>query len=618
MVKGVKKPEKSNTVAISEQEFELFRALKKTFADRLDNVPPEMVNISRQEYAGLLNTQEKCAEVEKQLHWILEKLALQRHEQFGASSEKSAYDFGQLNLFNEVEYFADEAAEEPSTTAVKEYTRKTRLTTDKLPDSLPEEIVHYTLPPEKRFCLDCGTPLHVIGSEEIRVEVKIVPAKVSLVRYIQDSFGYRTAELEGDHPAVVKAPVDDKPVIKGSFASPEALSHVMCQKMVMGSPLYRLEQEFYRMGIPLSRQTMSNWFIRGAMDWLEPIYNRLHEKLLMHTVLHLDETVFQVLHEPGKTPQSNSYLWIYRTGRDAEHPIVLSDYQPSRAAENAKKFLGAFKGYVHCDGYDGYHDLSADITPVGCMSHCRRRFDKALKILKPKEREGSHSLRGKQFCDELFKIEYELDEEKATPDERYKVRQEKAAPILKEFHEWLLSLGELGQSMFCKAAQYALNQWEYLNNYLLDGRLEISNNRCERTVKTFVIDRKNFLFANTVSGAKASAIVFSIVQTAIENGLDPYKYLVHVFRNAPKLKITGNMDDPENRKNIESLLPETMPDDIKAPLKKSTRVARKRKNNTLRRLPQELGSRPALLFFPFFLTALTLTFPVYLLLQKSP
>jgi transposase len=576
MGKDAKKPEKNDTVAISEQEYELFRALKKNFEDRLDSATQEKVMIDRPEYERLLDLQARCSELEKLNKWFMEQIAAHRHTMFGASSEKSVYDFGQLNLFNEAEYFSD-TANEPAASVVKEHVRgKTRLTTDKLPENLPVEFVHHELPPEQCICPVCSGHMREIGTETVRDEIQIIPAQIKHVRHVQHNYACCDCENLDGYATIVKAPVPE-PVVKGGFASPEAVAHIMCQKMVMGSPLYRLEQELGRMGIPLSRQTMSNWFIRCAKDWLKPIYDELHERLRLQTVCHCDETTFQVLHEPGKTPQSKSYLWIYRTGSDAAHPIVLAEYQPTRSAENARNFLGNFKGYVHCDGYNGYHRLSESITPVGCWAHCRRGFDQALKVLKPKERVGSNALRGKQFCDDLFAIERALDEAKATPDERYKVRQEKALPVVDDFHKWLLSFGDLGQSAFGKAVQYALNQWEYLKNYLLDGRLEISNNRAERSVKPFVISRKNFLFANTPAGAEASAIVFSIVQTAIENGLDPYKYLVYIFRNAPNLKFNGNMDDPENRKNIVSLLPEAMPNNIKAPLKKQPPRRKKKK-----------------------------------------
>jgi AraC-like DNA-binding protein len=316
----------------------------------------------------------------------------------------------------------------------------------------------------------------------------------------------------------------------------------------MGVPLYRQEKELERHGIKLSRQTMSNWLIKCSEDWLELIYNRLHQKFLEREVLYADETVFQVLHEQGREAKQRSYLWVYRTGNDGKNPIVLADYQPGRGSEHPKRFLRGFRGYLHSDGWEAYHKLT-DMTIVGCWAHARRLYDQALKTISEKSREGTEALRGKRYCDELFAIERKLADLSA--DERYLQRLELAKPILDDYHNWLLSFNEadLGKNLISKAVNYSLKQWKYLVNYLLDGRLEISNNRTERTVKMFVIDRKNFLFANTSRGAKSSAIIFSIVQTALDNGLNPYEYLVNIFRSLPNSSLT------ENPERLDSFLP---------------------------------------------------------------
>ncbi len=276
----------------------------------------------------------------------------------------------------------------------------------------------------------------------------------------------------------------------------------------------------------------------------------MHEMLCCRAVLHADETTLQVLHEPGKTPQSKSYMWLYRTGSDARHPIVLYEYQPSRRKEHPKAFLEGFKGYLHTDGYDGYHSLPDGVIIVGCWAHVRRKFDEALKTLQEKSRGNSNAMRGKRFCDKLFTLERKFSD--LPPDERYKQRQELSKPIVEEFFAWLGALGALPKSPLGVAANYALGQRKYLERYLLDGRLEISNNRAERSIKPFVIDRKNFLFANTPRGAKASAIMFSVIETAKENGLNPFAYLTYIFKNAPNWDIRNNMD------HLSWLLPGTL------------------------------------------------------------
>jgi transposase len=403
------------------------------------------------------------------------------------------------------------------------------------------------MPESEQICPECNDPLHRIGKEVVREELKIIPAKANRVQHVRHTYGCRRCEMEAEVPTIIKAPMP-KPVIKGSFLSPESIAHLMVQKFVMGIPLYRQEKEFARQGIPLSRQTMSNGMIKATEDWLFPIYNHLHRQILERDLALADETEFQVLQEPGRKAQQKSYLWVYRTGNDGLPPIILCDYQSGRGHEHPKKFLSGFKGFLHTDGWDAYHKLP-NITFVGCWAHARRKFDEALKTLPVKDREGTNAHRGKQYCDRLFDIERKLSELSA--EERYRQRLQLSQPVLDEFFAWLSSFYDLGKSAFSRAVKYSLDQWKHLKNYLLDGRLEISNNRTERTIKMFVIDRKNFLFANTPRGAKASSVMFSIIQTALETGLNPFEYLVYIFRTAP------NLDVETNPVCFESLLPQS-------------------------------------------------------------
>jgi len=481
----------------------------------------------------------RVSELETLVKYYEEQFRISKHRQFGASSEKSEYDFTQLSLFNEAELFADANVPEPELVEVeKHYRKQTRLTTDKLPEDLPVEIVEYGLPESEQICPECGGPLHVMG-HETRRELVIIPAQVKIREHVRKIYACRDCEKDECGVPILKSQTDE-PVIKGSFAAPETIAHLMTQKFVMGSPLYRQEKELKQNGIMLSRQTMSNWLIRAAEDWLEPIYDELHEMLCTYDVLHADETTLQVLREPGKTAQSKSYMWLYRTSGDAKHPIILYDYQPDRRAKRPAEFLKDFKGFLHTDGYDGYHSLKEEISVVGCWAHVRRKFDEALKALPERDREGSNVLRGKRYCDRLFGFEREFESLK--PEERYLKRQELSKPLLDEFFAWATALNAIPKTGIGIAVHYALSQRKYLERYILDGRLEISNNRAERSIKPFVIDRKNFLFSNTPRGAKASAVMFSLIETAKENGLNPYEYLVCVFKNAPNLNIRNDID----------------------------------------------------------------------------
>jgi len=506
----------------------------------------ETISVSRAEYEAL-KAQNK--ELAQQVQWLMEQMRLSKQKQFGSSSEKSEYDG--FNLFNEAEATADKRVAEPELNEVQKYHRKKKQSSnDTLLADLPIEIVEHFLPEDEQDCPECGYEMHIMG-KEIRRELKIIPAKAVIVEHIDYVYACRDCERNECGVPIIKAPMD-KPVIKGSFASPEAVAHIMTQKFANGLPLYRQEQDFKRMGINLSRQTMSNWFIRCAEDWLEPIYNVLRELLCMQAVLHADETVLQVLNEPGKSAQSKSYMWLYRSGRDPGLPIVLFEYQPDRKAKRPMEFLKEFKGYLHTDGYAGYHSLPEEIVVVGCWAHARRKFDEALKCLPEKDREGSGSQRCKHYCDKLFAIERQLSD--CTTEECYEKRQELAKPVLDEFLSYLHTAKASTKSGFGRAVHYTIEQWKYLERYQLDGRLDISNNRAERSIKPFVIDRKNFLFANTSRGANASAVVFSIIETAKENGLNPYEYLTYIFKNAPNWDIRNDINA------LQRLLPNSVPD----------------------------------------------------------
>ena len=500
--------------------------------------------VSREEYeqlqADLKASQSKVSELEQQVNALTEALRLAQHKRFGASSEKTVDDGSQQLsfLFNEAEVIADhEAAQDKQETLVAAHKRhkKHEYTLDNLPEGVTTEVVEHRVPQKELECPICGETMQEIGKEVVR-KLKIIPAQVVVVEHRYYAYACRNCD-QNDIETPVTTTEREKSVIRGSFATAEAIAHIMVQKFVMGSPLYRQEQELKHQGIPLSRQTMSNWILRAAADYLTPVYNVLHRELLRREVLHADETTLQVLHEPGKKPQSESYMWLYRTGGlscdgNVERPIVLYEYQPGRGAKHPTAFLEGFRGYLHTDGYAGYHKLPEEITVVGCWAHARRKFDEALKSIAKGHASAKNIRKGLDFCNRLFAIEQKLADLPA--EERYKQRLEQAKPVLDELFRWVESVHYSSKSPWGSAMEYLKNQKAYLLNYLLDGRLEISNNRAERSIKPFVIDRKNFLFANTPGGAQGSAVIFSLIQTAIENGLDPWRYLTWLIDNAAK------------------------------------------------------------------------------------
>lgn len=492
--------------------------------------PTETIEDLRQQVQLL---KQQNAELTAKLRWFEEQFHLARHRQFGASSERTLPE--QSLLFNEAEAEASPMAAEPTLETITYRRRKARGRREALLQELPVETVHHGLSEAEQVCPACGGPLHEM-STEIRRELRILPAQAKIVEHVRHIYGCRHCEREETTTPVIPAPMPAA-VIPGSLASASAVAYVMTQKFVESQPLYRQEQAFQRMGLALSRQTLANWMLLSAGRWLSPLYERMHHHLLQQEILHADETTLQVLHEPGRAAQTQSYLWLYRTGRDGP-PIVLFEYQPTRSGEHPREFLSGFAGYLHVDGYAGYDGLPG-VTLVGCWAHARRKFDEALKAVPPSAR-GSSTLaqQGLEFCNRLFAIEQDLA--KATPAERYAARLKRSKPVLDSFKTWLERLEErtLPKSTFGQAVQYCRNQWVQLEAFLLDGRLEISNNRSERSIKPFVIGRKNWLFANTPRGARASAIIYSLVETAKENGLNPFTYLTHLFERLPNMDIT--------------------------------------------------------------------------------
>jgi hypothetical protein len=278
---------------------------------------------------------------------------------------------------------------------------------------------------------------------------------------------------------------------------------------------------------------MSNWLLKAAELWLNPLWEQIRLEMLKEDVLHADETTLQVLNEPGRKAQSKSYMWIYLTGQAAAQQLVIYDYQETRSAEHPETFLKGYRGFLHTDGYAGYHKLPGEIRVVGCLAHARRKFDEALAGLREEERKDSAAMRGVRYFNALFHIEEQIKD--LSSEERKQKRNELARPILNELHDWVFRLNAAPKSLLGKAAHYTREQWPWLIGYLEDGRLEASNNRAERCAKVFVIGRKNFLFANTPSGARASSVYFSLIETAKANNLDPYQYLLLLLTELPQI-----------------------------------------------------------------------------------
>lgn len=508
------------------------------------------VTISTAEYEDL---KFRAEQAELKLRLLEENIKAAKRKIYGQSSEKRNYE--QLELFfNEIEATSTIEIVEEKETKVAAHTRKAKkvlIDKDNLPKNLPVEVVEHALPEHKRICKECNAVMTECGSYE-KYEVKIIPASFTLVKHVYYTYNCPNCKKKADKESFVKTPLVPQ-VIEGSFASAEAIAYIMIQKYVMHTPIYRLEQQFKASNLALSRQTMSNWILTAQEKWLKPIYERLHERLLQKQILHADETTLQVLKENGKSAKSKSYMWLYRTGKAEVEQIVLYDYKPDRKSCNPEKFLDGFNGFLHVDGYAAYSSIDNTARNVGCLAHARRKLIEAEENTSKDCQEIDSLKEGLEIFASIAAIEQKLAS--LSVEERFNQRQEKIKPLMNALGTWCNTQSSkiIPQSKYGKALTYLKNQWAYLVRFLEDGRLETTNNLAERSIKPFVIGRKNWLFNDTPRGANASAVIFSLVETAKANNIDPYSYLLYIFKQAPTLS-------QENKDWVETFLPDAIPE----------------------------------------------------------
>lgn len=505
----------------------------------------------------ITSLENKNAELAAKVNWFEEHFRLNQHRLYGRSSEQTVNP-EQQTLFNEAEALdaVKPSVPEPTVEEIT-YTRKKKQQghREKMLKDLPVETIEYKLPEEEQVCDACGGALHEMSTETTR-EIKIIPPQVKVAEHVRSVYGCRDCERNGTTTSIITAPMP-KRALPGSIASAATIAHIMVQKFMYGVPLYRQEQNWKQLDVEISRQTMANWLISASSRWLSILFDRMHQLLLKHDIICADETTLQVLHEPGRAADSTSYMWLYRTGRDGP-PIVLYEYQTTRARKHPEKFLKGFKGYLCTDGYQSYDGLSGAIN-VACLAHARRKFDEALKSLpKTAKDKACAAQEGLDFCNKLYMIERELHD--VSPEKRYEARLEKSKPVLDAFHEWLKYQRRIltPKSTTGKAVNYCLNLWDKLTGFLLDGRLFIDNNISERSIKPFVISRKNFLFCNTQGGATASAMIFSILETAKENGVKLFEYLTYLLEALPNMNV-------KDQNVLDSLMPwsDTLPESFR-------------------------------------------------------
>lgn len=505
---------------------------------------------------------DKQKELEFMNAMLSDRLALARRKQFGSSSEKYAEGYEQMDLFNEAEASADPEAEGPCFEEIhpSSYKRKKRIgkKEEDLSGFEVTETIEYKLAGEDRYCPDCGKKYKVVTRETVK-RLKFVPAKFEVVEEV--TYVYSCPECGS-----MKRPEKIPPLVSGgSIATSSLVAGIMNAKYVNGMPLARQEREFARYNLNLSTKTMANWIIGCADRYLKPLYDRMKEEFLKSRYIHCDETRIQVIGEPDQKGSTRNWMWVYLTDEYSGAPrMALFDYERTRTGYHPVKFLdGRFHGYLTCDGYQAYHGLDDSITVTGCFTHARRRFDAALTALKKdftrEQLKETVAYNAMTRIGVLYKIE-ELIRNK-TPEERYEERQKQSRPVVDALFEWLHSMEDSvdRSSLIGDAILYTLNQEPYLRRYLDDGHLSIDNNSAERAIKNFAVGRRNWLFAKSIRGADASAVVYSVTETALLNGLKPYVYLTYVL---DQIRQMGSFPKPEE---LDRLLPwsDDLPDEFR-------------------------------------------------------
>lgn len=468
---------------------------------------------------------------------LREQVRLLRSQLFGAKTEKKfrSQEDGQALLFNEAESCVSQEEEQQEEITVPSHTRK-KSGRRPLPEDLPTVDVIHDLSEEEKQCT-CGCTKSRIG-EEVSKQLDIIPARVQVVRNIRYKYVCKNCEgVEADEPAVSIASLPPM-IIPKSIATPGLLAYTLTSKFVDALPFYRQEKQFERIGVDINRSTMCNWAMKVA-EKCEPLMELINKEIRSGPLINMDETTVQVMKEAGRSNKTKSYMWIFRGG-DPKKPLLVYQYHTTRSKSVASEYLDGYKGYVQTDGYPGYAfiDKHPDMDHVGCWAHARRKFVDVIKASgkgKTAKSRTGHAEEAVGYIKMLYAIEKEASEKNLAPKEIYEVRQVKAKPVLDEFHAWLIFRGGKTppQGLLGKAISYTLDQWDSLVRYIEDGRLRPDNNLAENAIRPFVVGRKNWLFSGNPKGARSSATLYSLIESAKANGIEPYKYLRFLFEKLP-------------------------------------------------------------------------------------
>lgn len=489
--------------------------------------------ILQQKDTALQENAIKMESLDIEIERLQMELRLLRQKMYAPKSERMMVVDPEVqpHLFNEAE--AEENEKIAEETQVIQYERK-KGGRRALPDNLPRIEEVHDIPEEEKVC-GCGNRLNCIG-EEVTEELDIIPRQCRVIRHIRLKYGCRQCEgIESDKGAVQIAPVPVQ-LLPKTIATAGLIASVVVEKFADGLPLYRQAARFSREGIEISRGTLSNWVVRVG-ELCSPLLEILREELRAGPLINVDETPVQVLKEPGRANTTKSYMWVFRGGVSPPGSVVIFDYRPTRSAEEIlKEYLTDYTGHVQTDGYIGYDELNElSVKHAGCWAHVRRKFVEVVqaveKARKGKARRAGSADEALSKIRKLYEIEQEAKNRELKGNDIVQFRRERVLPLLEKFHNWLEARvgstppkGLLGAAM-----NYTLKQWDRLVVYVEDPHVGPDNNAAENAIRPFAVGRKNWLFAGSPAGARASANLYSLVETAKANGLEPYRYLRYIF-----------------------------------------------------------------------------------------
>lgn len=494
---------------------------------------------------ALTQKDKALADMQTRLDEMTEELKLLRKKLFGSSTEHMSNPYVNSDQLTIYPFLGIEPEKEPEPVEaeyieIQGYTKskKAKSTLKEQFSNIPvKQVFIDSLSDEDKLCPTCGTEMQPIGTEIIRREVIHVKPSMYMLEYVGTTYGCPVCK-DTEDPQFVKDNKAPAALIKGSYTSPSLTSWVLYEKFAKSVPFYRLEKSLEELGAKISRTTMANWAIQCNSLYFKHLTDYFHRELLKRKYLMMDETPIQVLHEPGRTPESKSYVWLMRSGNDGLPPIIYYRYAPTRSGDVALELTDGIQPgtYLMCDGFSGYNKLK-DIRRCTCYAHIRRYFYEAIPAGHDRDITNP-AVQGVMYCNKLFSYENKYAERHYKPETIKKRRLKDEKPVIEAFLDWADKQVVTGNSKFSKALTYFKNRRNDLMTYLEDGHCSLSNNWSENSIRPVTVGRKNWLFSSSVDGAEASMNIYTIIEMAKLHGLNRQKYLEYILEHRPSAEMT--------------------------------------------------------------------------------